>query len=173
MGLTRASVQSDVILPRSMEIWNRWMRPGASSSAASLRSLPGILSGPDALWDLIFLRSFATPFWFTFMDEMLGVVLCSSFGRYDLSSLMYTEENCWFRMLALFLLLQKRRPSFFKETMPTMSRFHDLMKCQNLFGIGVSQSIKFCYIWGFCFPAEVLGATLNIFVFCLTLFQAK
>ena len=57
-GGTRSDFQSNGILPLSIEIWKRWARPGDSSSAASFRNLPGMLSGPVALWGLMSIGSF-------------------------------------------------------------------------------------------------------------------
>ena len=81
--------------------------PGANSSAASLSNLPGMMSGPVALWGLMFFRSFRTPLVLTFMGGALGVRLCRRSGSSDTSSWVKTELNCSPMMLAL-LTLSKR-----------------------------------------------------------------
>ena len=48
-GSTRADFQSNGILSLTIEIWKRWARPGANSSATSFSGLPGMLSDPVAL----------------------------------------------------------------------------------------------------------------------------
>ena len=63
------------------------------SSVASFSSLPGILSGPDALWGLMSFRSFRPPLMLTFKGGVLGVWLCLRSGRSDMSSWVKTELN--------------------------------------------------------------------------------
>ena len=101
--MTRADFQSSGIFPSSIEIWKRWARPGANSSAASFSNLPGMLSGPVALWGLMSFRSFRTPLVLTFMGGALGVRLCPRSGSSDTSSWVNTELNWSSMMLALFI----------------------------------------------------------------------
>ena len=124
--------------PLSIEIWKRWARPGANSSAASFSSLPGMLSGPVALWGLMSFRSFSTPLILTFMGCTLGVRLCPRSGSSDMSSWVKTEQNWSPMMLALFRLSEKASPSFFSGATPVLSFLRDLMKFQKRFGFLLS-----------------------------------
>lgn len=48
-GVTMADFHFNEILSLLIEIWKRWARPRANSSAASFKSVPWMLSGPVAL----------------------------------------------------------------------------------------------------------------------------
>ena len=101
---------------------------GSNSSAASLSNLPGMLSGPVALWGLMSFKSLRTPLVLTFMGGALGVQLFPRSGSSDTSSWMKTELNCSPMMLALLTLSKKVSPSFFKGATPVLSFLRDLMK---------------------------------------------
>ena len=47
-------------LPTIKKYLDRWVRPGANSSVASYNSLPGTLSGPDALWGFVSTQNVTT-----------------------------------------------------------------------------------------------------------------
>ena len=136
--MTRADFQSSGIVPLAIEIWKRWARPEANSSAASFSNLPGMLSGPVALWCLMSFRSFRTPLVLTFMGGALGVRLCTRSGNYDTSPWVNTELNWSPMMLALLTLSKKVSPSFFKGATPVLSFLWDLMKFQKRFGFLLS-----------------------------------
>ena len=128
--MTRADFQSNGIFPLSIEIWKRWAKPGANSSVASFSSLPGMLSGPVALWGLMSFRSVRTPLMLTFMGCTLGVRLCPRSGSSDMSSWAKAERNWSPMMLALLRMSEKVSPSFFKGATPGLSYLRDLMKFQ-------------------------------------------
>ena len=111
-----------------MEIWNKCVSPGASSSAASFSSLAGMLSGPAALSGFISFSSFRTPFrMLTLMGGILGVLLGPRSRRSDISSFVKTEQNWSPIMFDLFTLSE---PFFFKGATPVWYFLRNLMKFQ-------------------------------------------
>jgi hypothetical protein len=49
-------------LPCSKDVWNKKVIVGVSSSASSFKYLAYMLSGPVALWGVMFLSNLYTPF---------------------------------------------------------------------------------------------------------------
>ena len=124
-GAISALLQSPGSWPLSMENWKILARQGASSSPSSLRSRPGILYGPDALFILRWDSNLATPGGLLCKEEILGWVGPGSSVMEDRSSSVNTDSNC---SLSIFDLSEL--PFFFKGATPGESLRVDLMYFQ-------------------------------------------
>ena len=86
-GVMRSSLQSEGTVAVSSEVWNIVVSIGAISSATMIRSLVGMLSGPEALCGLRCLRSLVTPrveMMRGFMDGILINAISGIFVRFSL-----------------------------------------------------------------------------------------
>ena len=72
----------------SSEVWNIVVSIGAISSATMIRSLVGMLSGPEALCGLRYLRSLMTPGVEMMVCFMDGILLCPMSGMFVRFSLV-------------------------------------------------------------------------------------
>ena len=72
-------------------------------SANSLRNLDGISSAPGALYMPRFCNSFLTPFSFTVIDSMSGMLLAPDSGIASSVSVLSIDLKCLFRISTLDL----------------------------------------------------------------------
>ena len=112
------------ISPVSSENWNNLDSAGANSDDAAWSIFVGIWSDPAALFTFRFFCSLYTPFSVMFMSGMLLKLLGPLFGIGPSSSLVKTDVNWSFRMLALLWLSLFKKPClFFNGATPTYSCF--------------------------------------------------
>ena len=98
MAETFADPQSSGTVPESRDFWKIAISDADISSASSLRILAGIMSGPQALFGLIFLKSFAAPSSVTMMagiGEQGSPLGC---GILEVSSRVKVDSYCLFRI---------------------------------------------------------------------------
>ena len=90
-----AVFQSSGTVPESKDFWNITVSTVWISSAHIFNKLPGMLSGPGALFTLILVRSFKTPCGFIVILEILQKG-CASSGYVSKGGLGLenTLENC-------------------------------------------------------------------------------
>ena len=86
--------QSSGRVPLSSDIWKMICNIGAIAVEHSFITLAGKLSGPEAFFTLISLRSFSTPAVEMLMEEMSGVDPLPMSGTLVRSSVVKTEQNC-------------------------------------------------------------------------------
>jgi hypothetical protein len=91
--------------PVSIECWYIVMNIDASSSAHSLRTLFGILSGPDAFERFTFLSRSVTPFSLIVSVGVEFLTCFVVFGILTNVSLVKTDWNCLINISAFSLLL--------------------------------------------------------------------
>ena len=97
-----------------------------------LTSLAGTPSGPVALCGLRFFRSFITPEQFTSMLFIVGWETGLICGRSDEVSLVKTEQNWWFSMLALVLGSLCNNPPSLRVATPVWSQRFAFTKAPSL-----------------------------------------
>ena len=106
------------------------VRHTATSEASSFKSLQGMLSGPEALCGVIFLRSFFTPSTAIMMLSMLGYLCPSSSGIDARSSFVKTDLNWAFNNLALVAPSECSTPWLFSGAAPGLSFLQDFINFQ-------------------------------------------
>ena len=78
-------------------------------------------SGPEALNGLISKSCFATPAELTVIECMAGMLCSWTVDKYEVSSVVKTEEKCLFKTLALSRLSVYTRPSQWSDPTPMLS----------------------------------------------------
>ena len=91
-------------------------------------------------------RSFSTPFSVTLMSGAVGVVLVPRFWMSDVSSMVNTDENCWFKREALVCGSPCRFPSDCRGAIPALSHFLLLMKEKSFFLLESSCTMSDTYV---------------------------
>ena len=76
----------------------------ATSSLSDYSSIPGIASGPVALYGLVSFSNLRTPFLFTMIELTLGWLADFILGMFVVSSTLNTEVNWSLSMFDLFSL---------------------------------------------------------------------
>ena len=102
----------------STELWNMMASDGASCFAHCFSILFGMLSGPDALYGLMFLSSFSTPSVFIFIDGIVDFRFMWVSGMLSRLPLVNTEENCFINICAFSLLWLTSFPFSFRGATP-------------------------------------------------------
>ena len=95
----------------------------AISSLSDFSSLPGIASGPVALYGLMSFSNLRTPFLFTMIGLTLGWLADFILGMFVVSSTVNTEVNWSLSMLDFFPLSLWLIPLDCKGTTPLASHF--------------------------------------------------
>ena len=131
---TLAFSQSRGSVPVSMDFWYILVSPGASCLAHSFNILFGMLSGPEALKEFIFLSNFSMP-----SDRIsrsgIDLLMCFVvFSSVLFSSMVNTDLNSFIGMSAFPLLsFFNSCPLLFSGDTPMLSCFQDLTYFQNGF----------------------------------------
>ena len=133
MAETFADCQSSGTVLESRDIWKIAFSNGDISLASSLRILAGILSGLQALFGFIFLKSFATPSSVTMMSGIVEHCSPLGCGMFEVSSRVKVDSYCLFKILALSFGSACIFPFSFRGATPQMSFLRDFMNDQNLF----------------------------------------
>ena len=134
------------------------------SSAPCLSTLPGILSGPVALWGLISFSSFRTPLVLTLMDGSLGVWLGPRSERHDVSSLVKTEQNWSPMLLRLVVTIPESEAIFLQGNNTSVILLSGLDQVPETLGLELSFiNMPFTY-WSCCLwqDFELLSSGLYI-----------
>ena len=92
------------MVPWSREAWNMVQSVSTTSSHRVFSSLPGIASGPVALYGLMSFSSFNTPFLLTTIGLASGWSVGVSLGMEVVSSEVKTDVNWSFKMFDFFTL---------------------------------------------------------------------
>lgn len=133
--------QSAGRVPWFREAWYSSVTAGVISTAVSFSTLVGISSGPVALLGLIPFNSFSTPLVLIIMSGRVGNGLGPISGRGPSGSLVNTEENCSFSMLACMLLSLCISPSRLSGDTPTLSFFFDFTYDHSFFFVPSTASV--------------------------------
>ena len=168
MAETFADHQSSETIPKSRDFWKIAIRD--ISSASSLRILDGIMSGPQNLFGLILLRSFATP---SLVAMMVGIGWQGSplgFGILEVSSRVKANSHCLFRILALYSRSASIFYFSFMGATMQLSFLSDFINDQNLFcfpGIWSFSGSPMSIRYPMCLQYACLSAFCTLARICL------
>ena len=155
--------------PSLWDFWKITVSDGDISSARSLvRILAGIMSGPQALFGLIYLMGFATP---SSVTIMLGIGWQGSplgFGMLEVSSRVNVDSYCLFGILALSFGSNCIFLFSLRDVTPQLSFLVDFMNDQNLFCFpGFRSFSKFNQVFNVspvCLSFSLLYSGVHLFI---------